>query len=387
MPPDINKSDLIFKPDAERNAIIYGLKGINKIGTALVYEIMSKRPYKSMDDFLARVKVNKTQMVSLIKAGVFDEFFETRYEAMNYYLDLIADKKKRITLQNMTMLISKGMIPEEYDFQRRVFNFTKYIRKFKDGDYYKLDTHAMNFYSEHYDIDKLTDVVITNESSTGKIKQTTWDNIYNNEMNVMRKWIKDNHDEILETLNNILYDEVKQKYATGDIDKWDMDSLGTYCHHHELEKLNKEAYSICKFEDLPEQPTIASQFETKDGNTIRMFEISRICGTVIDKDKNKSTVVLLTPEMQVVNVKVWKNQYAKWDRQISQVNPDGSKTIIEKSFFARGNKLIITGIRRDDDFVPKKYKSTTAPLFEKIEEMDDEGYITVSATNRVGDED
>ena len=165
LPPDINKSDLIFKPDAERNAIIYGLKGINKIGTALVYEIMSKRPYKSMDDFLARVKVNKTQMVSLIKAGVFDEFFETRYEAMNYYLDLIADKKKRITLQNMTMLISKGMIPEEYDFQRRVFNFTKYIRKFKDGDYYKLDTHAMNFYSEHYDIDKLTDVVITNESS------------------------------------------------------------------------------------------------------------------------------------------------------------------------------------------------------------------------------
>ena len=86
--------------------------------------------------------------------------------------------------------------------------------------------------------------------------------------------------------------------------------------------------------------------------------------------------------MQVVNVKVWKNQYAKWDRQISRKNPDGSKTIVEKSFFARGNKLIITGIRRDDDFVPKKYKSTTLPLFEKIEEMDAEGYITKSTTER-----
>lgn len=28
LPPDINKSDLIFKPDAEENAIIYGLKGM-----------------------------------------------------------------------------------------------------------------------------------------------------------------------------------------------------------------------------------------------------------------------------------------------------------------------------------------------------------------------
>ena len=28
LPPDINKSDLIFKPDAEHNAIIYGLKGM-----------------------------------------------------------------------------------------------------------------------------------------------------------------------------------------------------------------------------------------------------------------------------------------------------------------------------------------------------------------------
>lgn len=28
LPPDINKSDLIFKPDAEQNAIIYGLKGM-----------------------------------------------------------------------------------------------------------------------------------------------------------------------------------------------------------------------------------------------------------------------------------------------------------------------------------------------------------------------
>lgn len=387
LPPDINKSDLIFKPDAVRNAIIYGLKGIDRIGTALVYEIMSKRPYKSMDDFLARVKVNKTQMVSLIKAGAFDEFYSSRSEAMSYYLNLIADKKKRITLQNMTMLIAKGLIPDEYDFQRRVYNFTKYIRKSKMGDYYKLDAHALHFYTTNYGSDKLVDAVIDGVNDHAMLSMKYWDNVYSSEMDKIRVWISNNHDTILERLNSILYKEVVDKYAGGDINKWDMDALGTYCHEHELANLNKRAYDINKFEDLPTQPKIASEFTTQQGTTVRLYEINRICGTVIDKDKNKSTVVLLTPEMDVVNVKVWKNQYAKWDRQISVVNPDGSKTIVEKSFFARGNKLIITGIRRDDDFVPKKYNKTPYPLFQKIEEMDDEGYITMSATARYGEEE
>jgi DNA polymerase-3 subunit alpha len=161
-----------------------------------------------------------------------------------------------------------------------------------------------------------------------------------------------------------------------------MDSLGTYCHEHELKDLKFGTYGIVPFEYLDEEPKIASEFPSKDGGIIRLYEISRICGTVIDKDKNKSTVTILTPEMQVVNIKVWKNQYAKWDRQISRKNPDGTKTVIEKSFFARGNKIIVTGIRREDDFVPKKYKNTAYPLFEKIEEMDADGYITASTTER-----
>ena len=382
LPPDINKSDLIFKPDSERNAIIYGLKGIDRIGTNLVFEIMENRPYSSMEDFMSKVKVNKTQMISLIKAGAFDELHTDRVAAMERYLNLIADKKKRITLQNMAMLIRKDLIPPQFEFEVKVFNFNKYLKNFKEGEYYCLDAIAMRFFTENYDPDVLVDAVIDEEYSHGKIKQSTWDNTYKKAMDPVRDWMKANQQEILDALNNSLYEEVKEKYAQGDINKWDMDSLGTYCHEHELKDLNTRPYGIVNFEDLDEEPVIASEFQTKDGSTIRMYEISRICGTVIDKDKNKSTVVLLTPTMQVVNIKVWKNQYAKWDRQIARKNPDGTKTIVEKSFFARGNKLIITGIRRGDDFVPKKYKSTTYPLFEKIEEMDAHGYITKSTTER-----
>ena len=112
-----------------------------------------------------------------------------------------------------------------------------------------------------------------------------------------------------------------------------------------------------------------------------MYKIYRIAGTVIDKDKNKNSITLLTLN-GVVTVKVWKNQYAIWDKQIAKKNPDGTKTIVEKSFFERGNKLIITGIRRNDNFIPKKYKNTNLPLFEKIIEIDKNGFIVRSQTER-----
>ena len=382
LPPDINKSSLIFKPDEKQNAIIYGLKGINRIGTSLVYEIINNRPYTSITDFINKVKVNKTQMISLIKAGVFDNLHDDRTKAMNEYLELIADKKKRITLQNMQMLIKMDLIPKSYQHEITVFNFNKYIKKFKENEYYKLDAIAMKFYLNNYNTDLLDNAIIDNEYSSGYIKQTIWDNIYKKEMDTIRNWMKNNQQDILNSLNQTLFEEVKQKYAEGSIDKWDMDALGTYCHGHELKTLNKKAYNIVDFEKLDKEPVITSEFKSQDGGVIRLYEISRICGTVIDKDKNKNTITLLTPTMQVVSVKVWKNQYAKWDRQISRKNPDGTKTIVEKSFFARGNKLIITGIRRDDDFVPKKYKSTSFPLFEKIEELSDDGFILSSKTER-----
>lgn len=47
-------------------------------------------------------------MISLIKSGAFDELYNNdRIKAMDFYLNLVVDKKKRITLQNMNMLQEK----------------------------------------------------------------------------------------------------------------------------------------------------------------------------------------------------------------------------------------------------------------------------------------
>lgn len=382
-PPDINKSSLIFAPNAANNSIIYGLKGLTRIGDNLIKEIIKNRPYTSIEDFLSKVKVNKVQMISLIKSGAFDSLYEIeRKDIMDIYLNLIADKKKRITLQNMQMLIAKDMIPKELSNEKALFNFNKYLKAHKDGDYYDLDVVAATYFNNHYDEDMLVDIKITTDNYSAKILQTKWDNIYKKDMEPVRAWMKANQQEILTNLNNSLLMDVAEKYTEGNISKWEMDALSFYYHDHELATLRNNVYGIDNFFELPEEPEVDRIFNTKDGSEIKMFKLSRIAGTVIDKDKNKNTVSLLTPN-GVVIVKVWKNQFAKWDKQISQRDKDGVKHIVEKSWFQRGNKLMILGIRRGDNFIPKKYKNTETALFEKIIKLDDNGFVIDSLTERM----
>lgn len=383
--PNINTSEIIYSPDIKNNTIVCGLRGLTRIGNQLIHDIIINRPYSNIEDFLSKVKVNKLQMFSLIKAGCFDSLYSSRFAAMDSYLELIADKKKRITLQNMQMLITKNLIPEEFEFEVRLFNFNKYLKKFKNGDLYNLDNIAMNFFTVNYEENLLESYGASNGELYGTISQKVWDKIYKNGMEPVKTWMRENHDSILEALNQVLLNEAAEKYTEGNISKWEMDSLSFYYHDHELKKLNKTAYSIVDYTDLPNEPVIDKTFETKDGKQIDIYEVNRIAGTVIDKNKTKGIVTLLTPS-GVVTVKVWKTQFPIWDKQISRRDEDGTKHVIEKSWFTRGTKLIITGIKRDDTFIPKKYKTTTHPLFEKVEEIDENGYIVKSVTERMEEE-
>ena len=105
---DINKSGFSFEPDEPNNEILFGLKGVNKIGGPVIDQIISGRPYTGIIDFMNRCPLNKTQMVSLIKSGAFDKIDNKwaseickenpRYAIMAYYVSLVCDPKKRLTL-------------------------------------------------------------------------------------------------------------------------------------------------------------------------------------------------------------------------------------------------------------------------------------------------
>ena len=378
-PPDINKSKFTFYPDVDNNTIRYGLSGITKIGEELIRAIMDGRPFKSMDDFTNRVKINKAQVINLIKSGAFDCFGD-RVQVMRKYAESVSDAKKRITLQNMKMLCDFGLIPNEYDLQRRVYNFNKYLKKFKWNDCYLVDEIAYDFYEKHFDMDKL----IPHDATPFRIKQAAWDAIYQHHMDIIRPWVKKNANELLEKVNDRLVGDTWNKYCLGSLSKWEMDAVSFYSHEHELAHIRKQPYEITNFTDIPESPVVERVLPIK-GKQIPIMKIFRIAGTVLDRDKAKKTVTLLTTD-GVVTVKVFGQVFAHYDKQISERGADGKKHVIEKSIFNRGNKIIVSGIRvGENEFLAKKYARTPWHLIEKIDQVNEDGSMIITCRETESD--
>lgn len=367
---DINKSGFSFEPDEPNNEILFGLKGVNKIGGPVIDQIISGRPYTGIIDFMNRCSLNKTQMVSLIKSGAFDKIDNKwaseickenpRYAIMAYYVSLVCDPKKRLTLQNFNGLLKSGLVPEELNKQKQVFVFNKFLKDNKKvGKYYVFDEGSLNFYSQYYDLNEL-DVI----NGITCIFQTKWDKIYQKEMDEARNWLKENQDEVLNQYNNLLFNETWNKYATGNISAWEMESLCFYYHEHELANINKHKYGIVNFSTLSYEPEV-DYFFKRAGRDIPIFKLYKIAGTIISKNNTKASVAILTTD-GVVNVKFTKEYYAMYNRQISEVQADGSKKVLEKGWFSRGTKIMVTGYRREDTFVAKTYKATSTHQLYRI---------------------
>ena len=381
---DINKSDYGFKPDVKNNQILFGMKALNGVGSPIIEQIKANRPYVSFKDFLNRCPLNKTAMISLIKAGAFDNLeqdtkgIEPRIFIMAYYLSLTSEPKKRLNLQNFNGLINLELIPEELSFQKRVFNFNKYLKehKWKDNDinyYFMPHEYAINFYLNNFDSESIDRVV----NGIPIVEQKRWEKIYQGVMDAARDWLKENQEQILEEVNQKLFQAEWNKYAKGNISSWEMSSLCFYYHEHELKNINNKKYGIVDFNQLSSVPRV-DYFFKRNGVQIPIYKLYRIAGTVIGKNDTRHSVVLLTTS-GVVTVKLTRDYYAMFNRQISEVNENGEKKVKEKGWFTRGTKLLVTGYRRDDTFVAKKYKSTGGHQLYKITDVVN-GDISLTST-------
>lgn len=382
---NINKSDFGFAPDVENNRILFGLKGMLNVGDDLIASIIENRPYSSPKDFLNRVKPSKQAMIALIKGGAFDDMEERKF-VMAWYIWETCDKKSRITLQNMGGLIKHGLLPEKTEEQilaRRVYEFNRYLKaitkadKYAYKDMYTLDSRAITFLQE-IDCDDL----MTTDNLSWYIKTKAWDNVYQKHMDVFRKWIASDKESILTALNTQIFLEDWEKYAKGSISAWEMEVLCFYYHDHELQNVNNDKYGFVDFNLLPEDPIIEKTFQ-KSGKDIHIFHLNRICGTCIAKNKTKSTVTILTTT-GVVNVKFRKEYFAMFDKQISERGADGVKHVVEKSWFNRGNMIVVTGIRSGDDFVSKKYASTGGHQLYRINEILENGDLVLQDSRYQG---
>ena len=367
---NVNRSQFGFIPDIENNQILFGLKAIQGIGDDIVLKIIENRPYTSVVDFINKVKPTKSVMIALIKGGAFDEM-EDRKFLMAWYLWQVCEKKNRLTLQNMGALTTYNLIPQETEEQItafKIYEFNRYLKaicKF-NSTYYNLDVRAADFLASQ----GLEEMIVSQDDKY-LIGVKTWDKVYQKWMDIFRNWIKSDYDNISNTLNTIIFKETWDKYASGTISSWEMEALCFYYHEHELANVNMDKYGLRTFASLPIEPEIDRSF-TKNGKTINLYKLDKICGTCLAKDKAKATVTLLTTS-GVATVKFRKEYFNMFDKQISEPQADGKKKDKERSWFKRGSLIVVMGMREEEEFFAKRYNSIPGHTLYKIDEILENG--------------
>jgi DNA polymerase III alpha subunit len=114
--PDANRSAAGF--EVENGAIRVGLTSIKSLGAKTIERLLDERaaggPYLSVEDFLARMKPGKAELLTLIKAGVFDSLEPRRtrqvlryfqgLEHMEEVADIASDEKRRMLYEALGFL-------------------------------------------------------------------------------------------------------------------------------------------------------------------------------------------------------------------------------------------------------------------------------------------
>ena len=370
--PNVNKSSFGFTPDADNNSIVYGLKGIADVGDDLINRIIENRPYNSFNHFMEKIQPGKTETIALIKAGCFDKLEKeiNREQLMSDYLHTLIPPKPRLTMANANALIKYDILPESQSYYVHLFNFNKYLKLKKKEDSYILDERAYHYFTKHFDVDNLEV-----KGKTTSINAKLWSKLYDTKMADLKKFISDNEQELINKLQDAEVQVIMEQYCKGTISTWEMDTVGFYSHEHELLNATHNQFNFVNFFDLPFTPKPIEQKEYK-GRMIPKYAFETICGTVLDKNSNKHIIVLSTP-YGVVNVKATADHYSKYDKQISLFNKEtNKKEIVERSWFKRGNKIIVNGYRSGDQFMARGRQSENIYPFHKVLEIDKDKQLT-----------
>ncbi len=174
--PDINKSSTRFT--VSDGKIRFGLGSIKNVGIAVVESIVKEREengdYKSFTDFCERVQeygVNKKCIESLIKAGVFDNFEQTRktlIEAFEEIIDTIQDQAKRAYTGQVSMF-DLGENKEETEKHKYVFTN---LPEYSDKELLSMEKEMLGIYISGHPLEKLKDEILRQSNiDTVKMKE------------------------------------------------------------------------------------------------------------------------------------------------------------------------------------------------------------------------
>ena len=184
--PDINRSYTKFTVDDGK--IRFGLGSIKNVGLAAVDAIVANREkngeYLSFTDFCERMEdeaVNKKCIESLIKAGAFDNFAETRSTLMASFediVDAISDSSRK-NIQGQVSMFDLGGLggnqsPSEEDekqLEKLKYSYTT-LKEYTDKELLSMEKEMLGLYISGHPLEQLKEIIEKNSNiSTLKIKE------------------------------------------------------------------------------------------------------------------------------------------------------------------------------------------------------------------------
>ena len=273
------------------------------------------------------------------------------------------------------------------------YNFRKYVcnkqfkygnhPKFKSKTLYWLDQKALNYFENHCKSSMVEGVDYWFEDDRWIVVDKSLEKLFAPSIETLKDYI--NTPEFLDKFNKARARQSMIESVEGlDVNRWSLDSCSFYSKQHEYADVDAVKYNITPFEQLPEEPVFITQ--SFKGREWKQFSLSQIMGVVLARNDNNHIVTILDYHDNVVNVKFDGGLYAYMKQQISVINPDGSKTVTDKSWFTRGQGLILTGYRYGDDFRIKNYSRSVFPYkVIRVDGINDDGSLELT-TERSGEE-
>lgn len=387
--PSINESELIFSPREQDNSILFGLGAISGINNDVTSQILSNRPYTSFTDFYHKNAykgslVTKSKFIQLIKAGCFDEFEPDRRIVMRQYFVLSTPNVTSLAMNNIGQIkAARVPIPKSivgpYNFRKYVCNKQfKYGNhpKFKSKTLYWLDQKALKYFENNCKSSMVEGVDYWFESDRWVVVDKSLEKLLAPSIETLKDYI--NTPEFLDKFNKARAKQSMIESVDGlDVNRWSLDSCSFYSKQHEYADVDAVKYNITPFEQLPEEPVFITQ--SFKGREWKQFALSQIIGVVLARNDNNHIVTILDYHDNVVNVKFDGGLYSYMKQQMSIINPDGSKTVTDKSWFARGQGLILTGYRYGDDFRIKNYSRSVFPYkVIRVDGINDDGSLELT---------
>lgn len=167
--PDINRSYTKFTVDEGK--IRFGLGSIKNVGREAVDTIVANREkngeYKSFTDFCERMEgesVNKKCIESLIKAGAFDNFAETRSTLMASFEDIIdtinGSSKKNIQGQVSMFDMAASTLDDsqENDIEKLKYKYTT-LKEYTDQELLSMEKEMLGIYISGHPLEKYRDQI------------------------------------------------------------------------------------------------------------------------------------------------------------------------------------------------------------------------------------